>query len=227
MRGAPKASDDLAGLLDDGPAATDGANLLASLLGDADLETTRTLEASRLLRRRARRYRNLAALKEETLADFYREVPGPGESFHIVSNGRFDYWLFVPVTIALLGRPLEAFYGSTWTMNRANVLQLFALLDAGKIRAASILTGTYFKRRETAVANTLIEGLSTRGGRYVAFQNHAKVMLLASPPDFITIEGSANFTANPRLETSVVTNDRELYEFHRAWAEEILGGRPA
>ena len=107
-------------------------------------------------------------------------------------------------------------------MNRANVTELLDLYDAGKVRAVAILTGTYFKRREAAVCNTLVSGLLDRGQRYRAFQNHAKVLLLAAPPDFLTIEGSANFTANPRLEQSVVTNDRELYDFHRSWFEEML-----
>ncbi len=194
------------------------------LLDDAPrLETTATLDAPRLHLRRPSRRRNLSALRQEALEDFYRALPGPGESLHIVSNGKFDYWMFVPVTLRLLGRPAVELYGSTWTMNRQNVLDLLALLDAGRIGRAAILTGTYFKRRETAVANTLIEGLGARGQRYRAFANHAKVLLLAAPPDWIVVEGSANFTANPRLEQTVVSNDADLYSFHRAWLEEMLG----
>ena len=48
-------------------------------------------------------------------------------------------------------------------------------------------------------------------------------LLVGAPPDWITIEGSANFTANPRLEQTVVSNDADLYAFHRAWLEEMLG----
>jgi hypothetical protein len=77
-------------------------------------------------------------------------------------------------------------------------------------------------RRESAVANTLIEGLRARRQRYVAFQNHTKVMLLAAPPDYLVMEGSANFTANPRLEQTVFSNDRALFDFHRSWMESML-----
>ena len=153
---------------------------------------------------------------------FYTEIPKPGESWHVVSNGRFDYWRFVPVSLQLLGRPAEALYGSTWTMSRANVRELLALYDAGKVRSVAMLTGTYFLRRESAVATTLQEGLRERGQRFRAFGNHAKVMLLAADPDYLTFEGSANFTANPRLEQNVVSNDRDLYNFHRDWMERFL-----
>ncbi len=207
----------------DEPIVLPGQLPLSLLLDDAPpLESTVTLEEARQLRRRPTRRRLLSAVREEALSDFFTRLPEPGETLHVVSNGRFDYWQFVPVSLALLACPAEALYGSTWTMNRGNVLELLALLDSGRIGRASVLTGTYFKRRETAVATTLTEGLLTRGQRYRAFANHAKVILLAAPPDFLTFEGSANWTANPRLEQTTVTNDRDLYQFHRAWFEEIL-----
>ena len=40
--------------------------------------------------------------------------------------------------------------------------------------------------------------------------------------DYIVMEGSANWTANPRLEQFTVTNSRPLYDFHREWMEEML-----
>jgi hypothetical protein len=196
-----------------------------SLFGDADeAETTTNLGRSRILRRRGPR-RNLAALQEEELSQVLTELPGPGESFHLVSNGRWDYWRLVPVVLDLLGRPAEALYGSTWTMSRQNVRELLDLFDAGRIKAVSVTSGTYFLRRESAVAATLQEGLRARGQRYKAFANHAKVVLLAAPPDFLVFEGSANWTANPRLEQNVLINDRELYDFHRAWMEHVLPQR--
>lgn len=192
------------------------------MFDDAALETSKNITKPLLYRRKPRRYRNLLAMKQERPEDFLTELPEAGESFHIVSNGRFDYWCFVPVVLKLLGRPAESFHGSTWTMNRNNVLDLFEMFDSGRIKQMSILTGTYFKRRESSVANTLIEGMQARAMRYRAFGNHCKVMLINAPPDFICIEGSANFTANPRLEQNVMVNDRGLFEFHREWMERIL-----
>lgn len=198
-----------------------------SLFGDTEeAETTTNLGRSRILRRRGPR-RNLAALQEEELTQVLTELPRPGESFHIVSNGRWDYWRLVPVVLDLLGRPADELYGSTWTMSRGNVVELLTLYDAGRIKAVSVTSGTYFLRRESAVAATLQEGLRARGQRYKAFANHAKVVLLAAPPDFLVFEGSANWTANPRLEQNVLVNDRELYDFHRAWMEDVLPRRAA
>lgn len=185
-----------------------------------DLTTTRNIERPRVYRAKPRR-KYLNAIKREALDLFLTELPEPGETWHIVSNGTFDYWTFCPTILRLI-RPRVATLAGTWTMNRSNVNEMFDLFDAGKLCSISILTGTYFKTRESSVANTLIEGMIQRGQRYRAFQNHAKVMLISAPPDYYVLEGSANWTANPRLEQNTLSNDRALWDFHKTWMEEML-----
>lgn len=197
----------------------------AGLLDADDLETAETVAGPMLYRRRPRARKNLSALRQEQLREFLTAYPAAGETWHIVSDGRFDYWAFCPVLLDLLGRPARSFYGSTWTMNHRNAQELLDLIDRRRILKAAILTGTYFKRRESAVANLISTGLLARGQRFRAFQNHAKILLLEAPPDFLVLEGSANFTANPRLEQNTLTNDRGLLEFHKEWMEGILGGK--
>ena len=67
------------------------------------------------------------------------------------------------------------------------------------------------------VADTLKCGLEDRAQRFKACENHAKVVLLQAGEDWLVFEGSANFTANPRIEQFVLNNDRELFEFHKTW----------
>ncbi|HUX15944.1 MAG TPA: hypothetical protein VMW52_05690, partial [Phycisphaerae bacterium] len=87
----------------------------------------------------------------------------------------------------------------------------------------SYLTGTYFKRRETATYSLLLEALLARGHRFRAFENHCKILLLANAHKgaWLTVEGSANLNSNPRLEQYVITNDRGLHDWHRAWMDAI------
>lgn len=191
------------------------------------LENERALESPDTIARplqfthRPRVRRSLRALRQEKLDEFFTQLPKPGETIHTVSNGSFDYWNFVPVTLQLLGRP-AVFYGSTWTMNRSNVLQLLALYDQKKLTRVTMFSGLYFKRREPAVYTALASGLLDRGQRFLCFENHTKIMLIGSSPDYITIKGSANFTANPRLEQNTISNDRALFDFHKQWMDELL-----
>jgi hypothetical protein len=160
-------------------------------------------------------------MRKEHLRDVLDALPEPGQSIHMVSNGRYDFWTWIPVLIELMGGRADEFFGSTWTLSRPNAREMLQLFDAGTIGQITMMTGTYFKRRETAVYATLLEGLQARGQRYVAFENHAKITLLCRHDReiYLTVEGSANFNANPRVEQYVLTHHRGLYDFHREWME--------
>ena len=61
------------------------------------------------------------------------------------------------------------------------------------------------------------------GGGVKCFETHVKVCLIDNPEKnaYLTVEGSANLTANPRLEQYVITNDKRLWDVHRDWMEEM------
>lgn len=196
---------------------------ILGVAGETDLLETDHMPAGRKHTRISPRRRFERVRQKESLLDIIPEPPGPGESIHIIGTGEYDFWTFVPQMIDWIGYAAHLTC-STWTLNRQNAIEFLELWDAGKIGMADFLTGLYFKRRETAVYTMLLEGIRARGGRYRAFRNHAKVLLLENPDRdaWITVEGSANLTANPRLEQYVMTNDRALYDFHRTWTEEAL-----
>lgn len=202
--------------------ALDGSVFFDSLLGDVASDETTETPTPRSIRLRAKRA-TLRVRQRENLREPVDAVPAPGEALHVVSANRFNFWTWVPVLVDLIGATDE-FYCATWTANFQSVREFFELWDAGKIRStAGFCLGTYFKRREPVVYTKLAEGLAKRGGWIKAFETHCKVVLLNSPERdvYLTIEGSANLTANPRLEQYVVSNDRALWEFHRAWFLEV------
>ena len=96
------------------------------------------------------------------------------------------------------------------------------LYDQGIFKTVNAITGEYFRQREATVYVLLETGLKERGQRLFSNKNHAKVSLLQIEDAYFVIEGSANFTANPRIEQFVLTNSKELFDFHRAWMETLL-----
>ena len=157
-------------------------------------------------------------MRRETAEAFLGDIPAAGVTQHFISNGNFDYW----DCIALLAKKLGPchFHGSTWTMNRRNVQELLSMFDKGEFLSICLITGIYFKRRETAVYAQVAAGLLNRGQKFRALETHAKVALLTDTETFLSFEGSANFTANPRIENNTLTNSQELHTFHRSWIEE-------
>lgn len=165
--------------------------------------------------------RMVNALRQENLEELLPKLPEEGEYIHIISNGNYDYYNFVPLFAERLGT-IDELYGSTWTMNRANVENLLNFYDSGKIRKIGIVSGLFFKRRETAVYATLVNGLAKRGQHYVACENHAKVLCIRSGDRYYVVEGSANWTANPRIEQNLITQSKTLWAHHRGWMGEYL-----
>lgn len=165
--------------------------------------------------KRTKEYRKM--LKKEEVAKVLDARIEPETSVHVVTNGSFDFWNVVVRLIELHELKACEFLGCTWTMNDQNVQSLMGLIDDGTIRSASVLVGLYFLHREPVVADLLKEGLASRAQRFKAHDNHAKVVLLSNGTDYLVIEASANFTANPRIEQFVVNNDQGLYEFHKDW----------
>src|SRR5664279_780356 len=99
---------------------------LSWMFNQAEVETAENIEET-IIHKRTPHRKNYAALKQEVVKDFLTGIPEPGETWHIVSNGKYDYWTFVPVILDLLTEPAREFYGSTWTMNRGNVKELLDL----------------------------------------------------------------------------------------------------
>ena len=185
--------------------------------------TGESISENLIKRTRSKKQELLTIQKKQILKDVVKRFPAPGEYFHLVSKGTYDFYTIIPLFVEL-GGTIREFYGSTWTMNRSNVQDLLKRFDDQQILKITILTGLYFKRRESAVYASLLEGLSRRKQGFIAAKNHAKVMLINQGENFYTVEGSANFTANPRIEQYVITNNRSLYQFHQSWMESLING---
>lgn len=194
------------------------------LFGEAPVQATG--QPTPRVHRREGKERFIRGLKRETLCELIPAPPAAGECFHIVSNGKFDYFGFIGLVLDWIGKADEL-WGSTWTMNRSNANDLLKMFDDGKIGQISVAAGNYFLKRESAVAATLLNGLRDRGQRFTTWENHAKVILLnnVAADAWFVVEGSANWTANPRTEQNILLNDRATYEFHRGWLEEMFRGK--
>lgn len=160
--------------------------------------------------------------RKASAAEILNAIPAPGETLRIVSNGGFDFWDLVPTTVALLGEPC-IMHACTWILNRTIAVELFDLVDAGKISECTLITGDYFRQRTPDAYGIIAQGFAERGMRFRTAPIHAKVMLIEDGKHFLTFEGSANWTNNTNVEQFCITNDRAVLEFHREWIEEIAG----
>lgn len=188
---------------------------------DKEIENNTSIIESRLIKRKTKLKAN-TFLKKEKAIKVLTELPKIDESIHIVSNGSFDYFTLIPILIELEKKQIKDFYFSTWTLNQTNSEAIINLFDEKKVQSINCLVGLYFKKRESNVFNYLYESLKERNQRIFSNENHSKITLLNSDENYYIIEGSANFTANPRIEQFTIHNSQYLFNFHKEWMDEIL-----
>ena len=96
------------------------------------------------------------------------------------------------------------------------------MYDQADISNINALVGEYLASRDKGLFNYLKLGMIDRKQRLSSAKNHAKVVLLTDDTNYYVVEGSANFTANPRIEQFVLTNHKELFNFHKEWMNLLL-----
>ena len=158
----------------------------------------------------------------KTLTDIFPTLPAPGEAHHIITHGKFDFYDALPRVLELGEMQNATVTAATWCCNRRCALDLIDRIESGQIGSMKLIVGLYLKRREQAVFSTLATGLAKHGQKLLATECHAKIFTIQHENNFITIEGSANWTSNPRIEQFTVSNDRGLHDFHSRWIDDAI-----
>jgi len=188
---------------------------------DKGLNDNKTLKSNRSYISKEVKADYIKKLKKENINSVITELPKKNVYHHIVSNGTFDYFGIIPRILELENGDFEL-YASTWTMNFKNTETLLNLYDVRRLTKITFICGDYLVSREPLVFNTIKEGLLERKQRIKPFKNHAKIILLSNGINYYVCEGSANFTANPRVEQNLICNSKDLYNFHKEWIEELF-----
>lgn len=188
---------------------------------EVGLNDNKTIKKAEKTKLKINDIRVIEKLKKEKLKEVINELPKENEYFHIVSNGTFDYFNMITRILELDKSNFE-FVGSTWTMNYKNIETLFNYYDLGRLTKLTVICGEYLKQREPLVYQTLKEGMIERNQKLKSFNNHSKIILLGNTNNQYVLEGSANWTANPRVEQNIILNNKQVYEFHKKWIGELF-----
>lgn len=158
------------------------------------------------------------------LLRIWKHIPLSGQSQHIITDGSFDFYTFVQAAITrTLPAGFDEFIGTTWLMNQPIATDLIQQYDQGKIRSIILLVSNYLKKRTPSVYGYLKNEFIARKLIMKEGRIHAKLIMLKNEQTstYLTIEGSANFTENPRTEQYLVTNSKKVYEHHKKWIDDF------
>jgi hypothetical protein len=156
----------------------------------------------------------------DVVADVFPEIK-PGHSYHYASAG---LWSVHDLLFYLLHQtgPADVWI-ATWSMTEDSCRMLVQGLEAGLIRSLRLLIDARVIRRNTAAYNFV----KNHADQVRITANHAKVTVIENEAWAIAINGSPNYTNNPRIEAGVVTENRLVARAHKSWIEaEMAKAKP-
>lgn len=173
---------------------------------------------------KARRRELLNLLRVRNAAKHLDHLPEAGCSIHGIMRGNYSFCDLIPAVLSMLS-PATLTYVAATTLgfSRKAILQILDLIDSGGVARFDFVCADFFAKSDPEICMFARAELTRRGSKFTAARCHAKIILFAtSDGQHFTSESSANIRACRSIEQFALTNDRELFEFHRTWIDEIF-----
>lgn len=125
----------------------------------------------------------------------------PGDVCTFWSNGDWSLYQLIDKLLQQTGPETEV-YLATWSISELSARKLLAWVEEGRIKKLVGVIDFRSKNRHPAAFHLSKNIFSEIRIAYC----HAKVTALVGNGHWITVNGSANWTENPRLESGVIIN---------------------
>jgi hypothetical protein len=165
--------------------------------------------------RREEKKRALESGRQARVAEVVGEL-NHGETLHVVSAAEWSTHNLIEHITRQTG-PIELWL-VTWSISEDGVRVMLRLRDNGSIPTMHCLTDWRVLVRN----RDAVQLIKHNADSFAVAPCHAKLYVLRNENWAITIMGSANLTNNPRLETAVITEDREIAAFHIDWIDRMI-----
>lgn len=140
----------------------------------------------------------------------------PNKNYHFMSNG--DWSMYHLVNHFLKQTGAAHLYLATWSISEFSARQLTDWLNKGRILSITALVDYRSKNRHASAFYLAKQNFSQIKIAYC----HAKVSIIETDDFKISINGSANWTENPRIESGVVSTDKATAQAHKKWITEMV-----
>lgn len=142
----------------------------------------------------------------------------PGMSVHFATGAQWSMHQLLIYLLTLTG-PVDV-YMSTWAITESPIREMLAAMQDGLIKTMNCVFDYRIKERNHKALLMAQESFT----RIKLTKCHAKVTVLRNDDFGIVVNGSANYTRNPRIEAGVITHDAAIADFHIDWIKRELDG---
>ena len=149
-------------------------------------------------------------------ADWYWR---PGCVYHVLTGGDVDFLTFL--RFAMRQQPAEYLMVSSWCYGVEDVAEIASWVDRGYVRRLDAYMGEIAAASYALCQEELAAAAEATGGRVGVFRNHSKVAVILGDRFSCAITSSANINTNPRTENTVITCDRDVALWYKAYYDGI------
>lgn len=150
-------------------------------------------------------------------------IPKNGEQYRIITEKQFNAYALI---LALIEKShIDELYLAIYRINEPTVESIISLIEKGHIKKATFIISNYFNqtKKPEKWAKRLKEYCDgNKNCRHTYLHNHSKVLIIKQGENYYVFEGSGNMSDNARIEQYVYENNKQTYDFHKSWMEELL-----
>jgi len=160
--------------------------------------------------------------KKKLCAKELIEKVGPlneNENFDIVTTGESNAGSFAEYYLERF-QIIDEICIATWIINRYYIKWLIENYDKGLIKNIIFVVSNRMNQLPNTKGNFnyLKTEFSKRDNiKLIIANSHAKTFSFKAKDYYLTIDGSANWSENPRIETYSITRSKEKHKFRKKW----------
>lgn len=182
-----------------------------------------------LSKKRIIKFESRQDIRKETareILDLSGGIPEKNASFDCITNGQSNAGGFYEVIRDEWG-DVNTLCVATWIINRYYIDVLLDDIKSGRLKEMvfilsnrmSQLTGhkphfNYLKSNFPNYKNIFFR----------VCNSHAKTYSMTNGTDYVTVDGSGNWSENPRIENYTISNIKEKFDFRKKWMMDLING---
>jgi len=185
-----------------------------------DVNSVKKVEG-KIIKTKTKKQSRLIARQDE-LNDIFPETIDKDESVHLISSDNFGSIELLEVLNSRFN--FNHISITTWSYNTHFVEVIEKYLKKGI--SIDFFVDKSMKTRKASLYAQMVLMLDSYPNFKIKIHHmiHSKVTVLVSDNEKLTIEASANYSNNQRIENFTITNNSDLANFHTDWMNEIIGG---
>lgn len=195
---------------------------------ESEIQTSYKPETAKAGKKESPKIRAKRMLKKENAAAIIEQVggiPALGESVDVITNGQSNAAGFYEVIRDEWGK-VDCLCVATWIINRHYIDMLVEDIEKGVLKKLVFIISNRMSqlgKGHSPNFNRMKELFSEKSD-IVSFRvvnSHAKTYCMTNGVDYITVDGSGNWSENPRIENYTISNSKEKFDFRHSWMMDL------